>query len=970
VLALIAASCSVPTFKFNDDPSLAHCNNSFSDEGETGIDCGGTCPACQAGGTCLVNNDCAGNQCKDGVCQDASCRDGQQSGSETDKDCGGGACAPCAAGLHCNADRDCSDGVCKDGSCAQPSCTDKVQNGGEGDIDCGGACPNCLPGQKCKLPSDCAGGDCTKGKCSLTCLDGKGNCDGNAANGCETNLKTDADHCGACDSPCNLKHATARCSGGICAVDTCTAPYADCDGDPTNGCETNTGTDSDSCGGCGLACPAVNGTPSCVASACQISCTDGFADCDDDRSNGCEKKTDSDATNCGACGKVCDAGNGTPRCNAGVCGVSDCPAGFGDCDGDPKNGCEVNLTSDASNCKVCGSACVVANGTPSCAASACKVGSCDATHADCNGVLKDGCETNVSNDAANCGTCGTVCTIGNASAKCEAKACKVNTCTPPWADCDGNGTDCETNTSSNVSNCGGCGSNGLNCNTVYGGLNASGKCVASGCQLDKCAANFADCNGKPDVDGCEVNLKTASANCGACGTVCQAPSGTTNTCSGGTCTPGCGTTNGDCDGNVKTGCEAVLASDVNNCGGCGIACLQTNASNVCSSGACTPTCSQSYFKNCDGNKNNGCEVDSRTSKANCGGCGLACADNQTSSNVCTAGACVPTCLANNANCDGNPNNGCETPTAANPNNCGACGTQCKTQNASATSCGGGVCSPTCSNGFAACSNPAAGCLTSIDTAAHCGNCATSCSGGTPFCVSRACSAHLDIGVVNSNTVAHTTATGQTLIVPHQLQTSAAANAYRLLVVGISGFGNGASSLPTGVQYNGVDMTLAKAILPTNQVSAAIYYLPGAGLPTLAGTYNVVIASAGGNSFLLTANVLELINVEQATGPINAVGGQANNNSCAAHTPSDTVSVATSGSYLFSVAAVYGQANDASPNLSTQTITEQLSIASPSLGTLAGYLKSSATGTRTLTWAVANCMASAHALVAIRPALTP
>jgi hypothetical protein len=858
-------------------------------------------------------------------------------------------------------------GVCLNGACAQPSCSDQIQNGDEGDVDCGGTCTPCLPGQKCKLATDCAGGACTNGSCSLTCLDGKGNCDGDPANGCETNLKTDAAHCSACDAPCNLPHATATCNGGTCAVSACTAPYADCDGDPSNGCETNTSTDPTNCNGCGLTCVAVNGTPACVAAACQITCATGFADCDNDRSNGCEKKIDSDATNCGACGKVCDAGNGTPRCNMGVCGVSDCPAGFGDCDGDPKNGCEVNLAGDPLNCNVCGSACEKANNQPSCVAGACKIGTCDANHADCDNDPKNGCETSIVSDPSNCGACGKTCSVTNGTSKCEAKQCKVNTCTAPWADCDANGTDCETNTSTNGSNCGGCGANGLNCNTVYASLNATGQCVASGCQLDKCAANFADCNMNPDADGCEVNIKTSSGNCGACGSACQAPHGS-NACTAGTCVPSCGTTFGDCDSNVKNGCESVFANDSGDCGGCGITCQAVNGTNMCGGGVCNPVCSQTYFKSCDGNANNGCEADTRSSKANCGGCGKACADIQTSSNNCSNSVCQPVCLTNRGDCDGNPNNGCETPTATDALNCGGCNVQCKTLNASATTCTGGACAPTCNNGFAACSTPAAGCTTSIDTAAHCGNCATSCTGGTPFCVARACIAHLTIGVVNSNTVGNSAATGVNLTVAHALQTSLAANAYRLVVVGVTGYGLSSASLPLSVRYDGVDMTLAKAFSTTGNVGSAIYYIQGANLPATTGTYNVLVTSSGGSSFLLTANVVELINVEQSTGAQDGVGGQASASDCGAHPPSDTVNVTTVGDYIYSVLGVIGQTNDAAPNESGQTVTEQGGVSS--LGTIAGYLKASATGSRTIAWSIASCTASAHTLLSIKPALTP
>jgi len=974
LLGLVAASCSVPNFGIaSDDAGAApsHCTDLILDEGETGLDCGGTCPACPAGGTCVSNNDCLGGQCTNGICQDASCTDGVQSGTETDVDCGGAACAPCASGLHCGANRDCTSGVCASGACAQPSCTDKTQNGDETDTDCGGSCQTCLPGQRCKLPTDCAGGNCTSGTCSLTCLDGKGNCDGDASNGCETNLKTSADHCGACDTPCNLPHASALCNGGKCAVDKCTAPYADCDGDPSNGCEVNTSTDAANCSTCGTVCATINGTPSCADAKCQIACNDGYSDCDGEPANGCETQTGKDVTNCGKCGNVCDKTNGVPKCTSGVCGVSNCNVGRGDCDNNPSD-CETDTTTSIDNCGGCGVACVIPNGVPSCVNSVCKVGSCNAGYADCDGNVKNGCETNIGTDPNNCGACNTACSIPNATAKCVNKVCQVSTCTAPYADCDGNGTDCETNTSTNATNCGGCMASttnpGVNCNGVF--PNATGKCVASGCVLDKCATNFADCNMNSDLDGCEANLKTNNSNCGMCGTTCQAPHGT-NTCTTGTCVPSCGTTFGNCDGNNNNGCEAVFANDANNCGGCGTVCQQVNSTNTCVSGSCSPACSQSYFKSCDSNNNNGCETDDRTSKANCGGCGMACADNHTSSNNCSGSACAPMCLANYANCDGNNYNGCETATATDPANCGGCNVQCKTQNASATTCSGGACSPTCNDGFAVCSNPAAGCLTSIDTAAHCGNCNTSCTGGTPFCVSRACAAHLTIGVVNSNTVATQGNQGTDLVVPHTLQTSLSANAYRLVVVGVTGFGNNTASLPASVNYNNVPMTLAQSFLPTNEVSTAIYYIAGADLPSAAGTYNVVLKSAGNNSFVLTANVMELTNVEQATTPVDAVGGESSGSSCTAHEPSDSVTIVTPGALIYSVASVYGQAlppAGQSINSNGQTVTQQSTVGS--LGTLAGYLTTTGTGARTVGWNVGACSASSHTLMAIRPAITP
>jgi len=204
--------------------------------------------------------------------------------------------------------------------------------------------------------------------------------------------------------------------------------------------------------------------------------------------------------------------------------------------------------------------------------------------------------------------------------------------------------------------------------------------------------------------------------------------------------------------------------------------------------------------------------------------------------------------------------------------------------------------------------------------------------------------------------------------PYVLQTSQASNPYRLLLIGVTGFGNNAASLPLGVQYNGVPMKLAKSVGPVNQVSALIYYMQDADLPKAAGSYSVLMTSAGSGSFVLTANILELINVEQATGAFDATGGQATPNSCTSHPPSDAVSVASDGEYVYSILGVYGQVNDPSPSLTGQTITEKLY--SGSLGTLAGYLQVPSLGPRTISWTVSICSASAHALVSIKPAKTP
>lgn len=68
-----------------------------------------------------------------------------------------------------------------------------------------------------------------------------------------TNFETDVNNCGGCGVVCSLANATAACTDGECEVSTCDAGFGDCDSDAANGCETPLTTTSD-CGSCGNAC--------------------------------------------------------------------------------------------------------------------------------------------------------------------------------------------------------------------------------------------------------------------------------------------------------------------------------------------------------------------------------------------------------------------------------------------------------------------------------------------------------------------------------------------------------------------------------------------------------------------------------------------------------------------------------------------------------------------------------------------
>lgn len=132
-------------------------------------------------------------------------------------------------------------------------------------------------------------------------------------------LLNDLDHCGRCGFTCNATNGAAVCAGGRCEV-TCRAGFADCDTDPRNGCEVGLGTITN-CRSCGDACPAgpaLNGAPACTASMCRTTCSPGYGNCDGNVANGCEVSL-ATSNNCGVCGRVCPAGQ---LCTGGACIVT------------------------------------------------------------------------------------------------------------------------------------------------------------------------------------------------------------------------------------------------------------------------------------------------------------------------------------------------------------------------------------------------------------------------------------------------------------------------------------------------------------------------------------------------------------------------------------------------------------------------------------------------------------------------
>ena len=125
--------------------------------------------------------------------------------------------------------------------------------------------------------------------------------------------------CGAesCQS-CRVLNATARCNQHHqCDSAICYQSFDDCDGDRSNGCETDLRVDPDHCGACTQKCPLLPHAERGCGDACTVwRCDVGFGDCNGVVADGCEVGTSSDAANCGRCGVACGAGR---RCRRGEC---------------------------------------------------------------------------------------------------------------------------------------------------------------------------------------------------------------------------------------------------------------------------------------------------------------------------------------------------------------------------------------------------------------------------------------------------------------------------------------------------------------------------------------------------------------------------------------------------------------------------------------------------------------------------
>lgn len=109
---------------------LAHCSNGVLDssEGESDVDCGGSCDSCALDSSCEENYDCESGSCVQGICTEPSCDDQLQNGDETDIDCGGSCDTKCLEDAFCKQDSDCESSLI----CEYEICSKEPDYDGDG----------------------------------------------------------------------------------------------------------------------------------------------------------------------------------------------------------------------------------------------------------------------------------------------------------------------------------------------------------------------------------------------------------------------------------------------------------------------------------------------------------------------------------------------------------------------------------------------------------------------------------------------------------------------------------------------------------------------------------------------------------------------------------------------------------------------------------------------------------------------
>lgn len=147
-------------------------------------------------------------------------------------------------------------------------------------------------------------------------------------------LLTDTDHCGGCGHACSIPGALQQCNDGSCTATACKPLAADCDADLSqheggNGCEVDIGSDEQNCGACGAKC-AVEKICKGGECVCDVPTDGGECDprtlCGCDPSQNCAFDDGSESWRCvpagaSAQGQTCKSSLQCARGNGCVLGV-------------------------------------------------------------------------------------------------------------------------------------------------------------------------------------------------------------------------------------------------------------------------------------------------------------------------------------------------------------------------------------------------------------------------------------------------------------------------------------------------------------------------------------------------------------------------------------------------------------------------------------------------------------------------
>ena len=154
------------------------------------------------------------------------------------------------------------------------------------------------------------------------------------------------------------------------------------------------------------------------------------------------------------------------------------------------------------------------------------------------------------------------CVVAHGTPVCQVDACAVSACDQGWDNCSGGATDgCETDLQSSAANCGACDFACSQQHTTAAPTCAQGKCVPV------CETGWADCEQPTQSDdGCETDLESSATNCGACGNDCTIIGGTPGfACVSGAC--GCGSTDSCKEASNVPNASCNTGTGICTCGG-------------------------------------------------------------------------------------------------------------------------------------------------------------------------------------------------------------------------------------------------------------------------------------------------------------------------------------------------------------------------------------------------------------------